>query len=227
MTTKLQLFRDALRICGAASIATLVDEIEGRRLLDEVWDNGGVRKCLERGAWKFAVRTQMLDYDPSISPAFGFTRAFLKGSDWVTTTAICNDEFLRSPLLNYVDEVGYLYANEDIIYVQFVSDDAAFGGDLSTWTGTFSDFAAAYFASQIIHRLTASAQLVTMLLGPDMSGERRGYLVEKLRTARSKDGMQGPTRFLPTGAWTRSRSNGRNPGNGGRRDGGPWGQLIG
>lgn len=223
MTTKLQLYKDALRLCGAASIAALSDEVEGRRLLDEVWDGGGVRKVLERGSWGFAVRTQMLDYDVSINPAFGFTRAFLKGTDWVTTTAICTDEFLRSPLLNYIDEVGYLYADEDVLYVQFVSDDSAFGGDLSTWTGTFSDYAAAYFASQVIHRLTSDKERLAFLLGPDGSGEKRGYLAEKLRTARSKDAMQDPTKFLPEGSWVRSRGGAR----GKTTDRGSRGQLIG
>lgn len=223
MTTKLQLYKDALRLCGAASIAALSDEVEGRRLLDEVWDGGGVRKCLERGSWQFAVRTQMLDFDVSVDPAFGYSHAFLKSSDWVTTTAICTDEFLRSPLLHYIDEVGYLYADEDVLYVQFVSDDAAFGGDLSTWTGTFNDFAVAYFASQVIHRLTSDKERLAMLLGPDMSGERRGYLVEKLRTARSKDAMQDPTKLLPAGTWTTARGRG-NPN---RDDRGNRGSLIG
>lgn len=223
MTTKLQLYKDALRLCGAASIAALTDEVEGRRLLDEVWDGGGVRKILERGSWQFAVRTQMLDPDISVTPSFGFRNAFLKSSDWVTTTAICTDEFLRSPLLNYIDEVGYLYADEDVIYVQFVSDDAAFGGDLSTWTGTFADYAAAYFASQIVHRLTSDKERLALLMGPDGSGEKRGYLAEKLRTARAKDAMQDPTKFMPQGSWVTSRS--RTLTN--RDDRGSRGSLIG
>lgn len=223
MTTRLQLYKDALRLCGAASISALTDEVESRRLLDEVWDGGGVRKVLERGSWQFAVRTQMLDFDPSVSPSFGYTRAFVKSSDWVTTTAICTDEFLRAPLLQYIDEVGYLYADEEVLYVQFVSDDPAFGGDLSTWTGTFNDYAIAYFASQIIHRLTSDKERLAMLLGPDLSGEKRGMLAERLRTARAKDAMQDPTKFLPEGSWVRARRGG---GHGGR-DNGSRGQLIG
>lgn len=223
MTTKLQLYKDALRLCGAASIATLADEVETRRLLDEVWDGGGVRKCLERGSWQFAVRTQMLDYDVSVNPAFGYSRAFVKSSDWVTTTMICSDEFFQSPLLNYIDEVGYLYADLDVIYVQFVSDDAAFGGDLSTWTGTFSNYAAAFFASQIIHRLTSDKERVAMLMGSDMSGESNGYLINALRTARSKDAMQDPTKFLPSGSWVSARAGNTRS----QKDRGSRGQLIG
>ena len=56
------------------------------------------------------------------------------------------------------------YADLDTIYVQFVSDDPAFGGDLSTWTGSFADYAEAFFASRIIHKLTSDKQKLLMLL---------------------------------------------------------------
>lgn len=222
MTTRLQLYKAALRLCGAASISALTDEVESRRLLDEVWDDGGVRSCLEMASWNFGLRTQQLDYDPSITPGFGYTRAFQKSSDWVRTMKICSDEQLNSPLLRYVDEAGYLYCDLDTIYVQFISDDSSFGGDLSVWSGSFSDYVAAYFASQIIHRLTSDKERIALLIGRDGRG---GILSSALKVAKSLDAMDSPTQFLPPGTWTRSRIQDR--GNGPFRDGGVTGSLTG
>lgn len=214
-TTRLKLYRAALRLCGAESIADLSEDIEPRRLLDEVWDDNGVRKCLEMGSWDFALRTLRLDFDVSNTPSFGYRRAFSKTEDWVTTTKICSDEFFQAPLTRYVDEVGFLYSDLDEMFVQFVSDDAAFGSDLTKWTGSFVEYAEAFFAAKIVHRLTSDKDRVLFLLGRDGSGEKSGYMHEKLRTARSKDAQQSPAKFLPRGTWTRAR--------GGGGHGGPFG----
>jgi len=78
MATKLGLFNGALLMLGERSLATLTENREPRRLLDIVWDGGGVRTCLEAGIWNFAVRAARIEYDPSAEPGFGLDRAFTK-----------------------------------------------------------------------------------------------------------------------------------------------------
>jgi len=224
-TTRLKLYNAALRLCGAARIAALTDESEGRRLLDDVWDDDGVRKILEHGYWKFALRSRRLDYDPAVVPDFGYSRGFLKDTDWVRTAAICSDEGFADPLLGYSDEAGYIFTDLDEIFVQYVSDDASFGGDLATWPGSFQEYAAAWFASQVIHRLTSDKDRLAFLFGGDSRGVRTGQLAATLKTARSNDAIQGPTKFLPSGSWTRAR--GITRGRGPMGDGGTSGGLIG
>jgi len=223
-TTRLKLYNAALRLCGHSRLAALSDEVEGRRLLDDVWDDDGIRKVLEAGLWRFAMRSQELDYEPTVSPQFGHTRAFLKGTDWVRTAAVCNDEFFVSPLLNYQDEGDMIFADLDTIWVRFVSDDIDFGGDLANWPGSFQDYAAAYFAYQIIPKLTSDKDKISFLQHPTQP--TRGYLPAALRTARSRDAQKDPTQFPPQGTWVRARSR-----HGGRRgpmgDGGTSGSLIG
>jgi len=88
MTTRLKLYNEALRICGETSLASLTEDREPRHLLDEVWDNGGVKACLEAGQWRFALRTIQLDYDADITPEFGLQRAFQKPTDWCATSSV-------------------------------------------------------------------------------------------------------------------------------------------
>lgn len=215
-TTRLALYNKALRLCGERKLASLTENRKPRHDLDAVWEEGGARACLEEAQWRFAMRAIRLDYDPSITPDFGFTYAFAKPDDWVATSALCWDEHFRVPLTQYEDEAGYWYADVEPLYVRYVSDDTAFGMDLGNWTQAFTDYVAAYFAAQIVMGLTADKAKAEALLAP-----RSGILSRALDKAKSMDAMAGPVRFKAQGAWTASRG-GRVSGDRGRR-----GRLIG
>ena len=203
-TTRLQLYNDALQLCGERFLASLTEAREPRRLLDQVWDSNGVRYCLEQGQWQFAMRTQQIEYDPSTEPPFGYRRAFNKPTDWVLTSAFCSDEFFRQPLLAYADELDFWYADLDTVYVKFVSDDEDYGADLSRWPATFCDYAAAYFASKILTKLTADKDRISFLMGNagDVDG---GELGRRLKIAKSRAAMTQPAQFPAQGSWTGSR----------------------
>lgn len=203
-TTRLNLYNDALLLCGERFLASLTEEREPRRLLDQVWDSNGVRYCLEQGQWQFAMRTQQVDYDPSTEPPFGYRRAFNKPDDWVLTSALCSDEYFRSPLLRYSDELEFWYADLDVIYVKFVSNDSGYGADLSIWPATFCDYAAAYFASKVIAKLSSDKDKIQFLLGApgDIDG---GELGRRLKVAKSRAAMTQATQIPAPGAWTSSR----------------------
>ena len=98
MTDQLGLYNGALRMLGESRLSSLTEAVENRRLLDEVWDDGAVNSCLEFGYWNFATRTVQASYDPDATPAFGFTYAYSKPTDWIKTAAIASDEFFRNPL---------------------------------------------------------------------------------------------------------------------------------
>src|SRR3990172_7607076 len=164
MADRLSLYNAALTFCGERVLASLTESREPRRLLDQVWDDGGVNLCLEAGQWRFAMRAVSLDYDPDITPAFGLIRAFAKPTDWRATSAVCSDEYMNTPLLQYVDEAGYWYADLDTIYVRYVSSDAAFGNNFSLWPTRFFDFAACHFATKIVLKLTSSQEKMAGLI---------------------------------------------------------------
>lgn len=213
MTTRVAIYNGALELCGERSLASLTESREPRRLLDEVWNDGGVRYCLEQGQWRFASRTASFDYDTAVTPSFGYNRAFLQPDDLVITIGLCSDEHMTSPLLHYQDEAGYWYADEDIIYVRYVSDDTLYGNDLQRWPASFTDYVKAYFAYRIVFRLS----------GADALHNKVGAAMEKaLSIAKNKDAMAKPTRFPPPGSWVQARHSG-----GWRERGNNSGNLIG
>jgi len=212
-TSRLEIYNSACILCGERILTALTDSVKARRLLDHVWDNDGVKACLEEGQWRFARRTVKLDYDTDLTTDFGYNRSFSKPTDWVATSAVCTDEYFTTPLLEYADEADYWYAEVDEIYVKYVSNDASFGGDLSLWPATFADFVAAHFARKIVRALTHDTDKIL-----EVEQEEK----DRLKTAKSKDAMTEPQKFPPPGNWTTSRYGGRST-----RDRGNRGQLIG
>lgn len=219
-TSRLQLYNDALLLCGERALANVTEDVEVRYLLDQVWNNGGVDAVLEEGQWEFAMRTVRLDYDPAVTPPFGFRRAFTKPDDWILTSAVCSDEFFRVPLTRYVDEAGYWYSDMDMIYVRYVSNHIQYGGNLGTWPKSFIEYAAAFFASKIILKTTNDEARMRLIVNPEVP--RHGILGRALLKAKSRCAMTGPSQTIAQGNWTKSRSRGVS-----RRDGGNPGSLIG
>lgn len=220
-TDRLKIYNGALLECGVRAIASLSVDEESRYLLDNVWNDGGVDHCLSEGQWRFAIRTQKLDYDSSIQPDFGLRHGFNKSTDWLLTSAVCQDEYFRTPLLNYTDESGILYADLDQIFVKFVSNDADYGMNFSIWTPAFTLYVKRYFASRIILQISNDDSRHTALLG---SGTSRGLLDKALLDARNRDAISEPTRFPAMNWWNRAR---RSRGYRQRGDGGNPNSLIG
>lgn len=213
-TSKLELFNSALTLCRETKLASLTEGREARHLLDQVYDGGGIRRVLEAGQWHFAMRTVQVDSDPDLDPEFGFQYAFSKPTDWVLTSALCSDEYFRSPMTaaQYVDESGYWYADVDPVYVRYVSDDEDYGGDLGTWPQSFVDYAVAHFASKIVHKLTSSDSLMDTILGLE---------ARRLKFALSRNRMASGSGVQAMGGWASAR------GGGTRGDRGNNGSLIG
>ena len=212
-TTRLSIYNDALLLAGERSLASLTENTEARRLLDQVWNNDGINYCLESGQWYFAMRTIRIDYDPDIEPDFGYRRGYTKPSDWILTSGLCSDEYFRVPLTQYSDEAGYWYSDLDFMYVRYVSNDTLYGNDLSRWPRTFSEFVSAQFASKVVLKISNDEDRLGRILKL-----REKLLVE----AKDKNLMASPTKFPARGTWSQSRNRW-----GARLDRGNSGQLIG
>lgn len=198
MTDKLKIYNDALLALGERKLASLSEEREPRRALDDAFDEARLY-CLEQGFWNFALRTVELAPEAGIVPAFGFTHAFGKPADWVRTWLIADNEQFEPALLRYKDEGAYWYADHEPLFVRYVSGDAAFGLDLSLWPQSYATYVSARLARKICFRITGSDGRVERL-----------EMVEKkaLASARSTDAMNEPPGFFPAGSWVRSRGAG-------------------
>lgn len=218
---RLKIYNGALLLCKSRALASLTENREPRYLLDQVWQDNGVRNCLQMGQWRFARRSAQLDYNPAIQPDWGPPRAFEKPTDWVSTSAVCSDEYLRNPLINYRDEAGFLFADLDTIYVTYISDDTAYGLNYALWPEAFTEFVKAYFASKVVGKLTNDEKLIERITLP-----RRGVLDKALLLAKNTDAQADPPKPLAQGTWSRARQ-GTGRARGPMGDGGSSGSLIG
>lgn len=195
-TNKLRLYNGALAIIGQRMLASLSENRESRRQLDLAWDDGAMDDALEAGQWYFATRSVRITYDPSIEPDWGFRRVFEVPVDHLRTTAVCQDEMFNTPLLDYREEAGFWYASLDTIFVRYVSNDDAFGHDMSLWPGTFVEYLKGHLAFLIALPLTQDKNKVVLA---------EQYKAKSLRDAKSKNAMADPSTPFAEGRWTAAR----------------------
>lgn len=193
-TTQLSLYNGALRNLKERRLASLSENREPRRVLDDVWE-GALSYVLEQGLWNFASRTSRFTPNPSYTASFGYQNQFVKPDDFVRLVGIYSDPYGNVPLNQYTDETGCWYSDLSEIYVTYISNDASYGADFSRWPQTFIKYVEAYLAFEAGPRIT----------GKEDDGK---MLVRTLRDAHSKDAMNEPTRFMPQGSWVSARTNG-------------------
>jgi hypothetical protein len=197
MATKLGLYQEALRILRERPLATISDNVASRRALDAAYDDA-VQYCLEQGQWNFAARTVALEDTAAIDPQFGYTYVFEKPTDFVRLMMIsASGDLVGSPLESYMDEGAYFHASVDPLYIQYVSNDASYGLDLTLWPQTFAKAVAAYLALDVGPGITSASE-------KDMARWEKGFTM-KMRDARSKDAMSQASRRLPPGRLSTAR----------------------
>lgn len=196
MTTRLQLYNNALLRLGERRLASLSENRESRRVMDQIWDSDVIDAVLEQGMWNHAIKTVEISYSPSVDPDFGFKKAFDKPDDFVRIVALCSDEYFQNPLNAYQDEGNFWFCDLETIYVRYVSNDEDYGGDMAAWPESFCEYVELFMAEKACKRLTQSTT----------DHERiKQELKKALADARSKDAQKEPTAFLPRGSWVRSR----------------------
>jgi len=192
---KLSIYNTALtQFIGTRKLASLTENREPRRILDDIWDFEFEKFILEQGLWNFAIRTVKADYSPSVEPDFGFRYAFDKPEDWIRTAAIASDEFFSNPLTatQYRDEAGFWFSSLQTIYVRYICMDPQYGLNYALWPATFSQWVACELAQRAVLALSQDKDLKAYL-----EKKSKSLLVD----ARSKDAMNDGTQFQPRGRW--------------------------
>lgn len=149
MTSKLDLYRRAIRFVGSASLDSLSEDRAERYKIDEIYD-GAVLEFLELGLWKVALRTSELTADTDTTADFGPVYVYEKPTDFVRLAGIATDAYFRNELSDYLDEAGYWYTDSSIIYVKYVSKGTSYGLNLGAWRETMAEACGAHLALKAV-----------------------------------------------------------------------------
>jgi hypothetical protein len=213
--SKLALYNVACLALGEGPLDGLTDDTELRRQLDSVYSrgDGAIAYFMENGHWNFAMRAVKIDNDSAVTPAFGWTYAFSKPTDFRKLNMISSDEEFITGLNAYEDEADHWHADIDPIYVRYVSDDADYGGDFAKWTETFAIWAGHWMALQV----------APVKMNDTALKDFRKLVRRLLTEARSNDAVGEPTRFPKLSSWASARHSSKQ----GRRDRGSRNSLLG
>lgn len=246
VTSRSRIVHSALMELGDIGKIAVRGE-DPRRVLNRLYDEV-VAECIAAGSWNFAMEDVRLDADTGVSPEYGYPKVFAKPADWVRTIWISEDENYYAPLLHYSDVDSFWSADNTPLYVRYVSNDTGLGLDQARWPAAFTRFVVLELAlrgsESLIQSMMASAMMRAAQPATDqekggvspatgygtaarlaaMATERLAKMRDKARKlAKNQDAMDEGTKFPPAGSWTVARG-GRN---GGRRDRGSRGGLIG
>lgn len=202
MADKLSSYRMALTHLGERGLATLTEQREPRRVLDEIWDPV-VAFCLAQGLWRFAKRVVQIDASTTVTPGFGWNDAFKIPDDWVRTVMVSTAPQLDPPLLQYAEEAGYLYANATPLFVSYVSNDPLYGMDLGKWPVNFTSYVEYRLAKVACQRLPGKKDLFDDLAAQEKRARRE---------AKGIDAMNDPPGLPPVPFLVRARRGAFGPG---------------
>lgn len=198
MADKLGIYNLVMVLVHERHLASLSENREPRRVLDDVYDHA-VKEALEEAQWNFMLRAIQTDASVTVTPQFGWKYAFNKPTDWLRTTMVSTVETFTPPLLDFDDETGFWYANFTPLFVKYQSNDPQYGLNLGAWTANFTKYVSYLLAEYACGRISGKADLLD---GPSGISSR----LKKARIkAKSNDAMDLGPREMPTGTWARSR----------------------
>lgn len=195
----IKIYNDALAIMGLASQKITSGDTDSmvRSVMDVSVDAGLVEDILEDTGWHWANTTQKVEYNPSVTPSWGYRYAFDIPNDMQRFDGIWYDEYLSNPLKRYQHESDVIYADVTEIYIKYVSSD--FLTNPASWPYKFRRLVAAKLAMD-------SAPSVP---GADVNLARQTYQ-ERENEAKASDAQQSPPRILGRGQWLRARMSNHN-----------------
>jgi len=202
MASKLDIYKGAARLLGhAAGISSLTETSQMRSTFDDIW-TPAIGFLLTEGMWNFAIRSVELSADEDTDPAFGWTYAFSRPTDWIRTVSISDIGTFDSGFESFVDENNFWYADATPLYIRYVSNDASYGLNIALWPQTFAKAAEAYIAYEAAMTVAGAASS----LRTDMFNLYRNAL----KKAKIKDAVDDSVKKQPAGRLVRSRFSTRN-----------------
>jgi len=179
---------------------TRTDDDSNRRVkMDRAVDSGIVSDLLEDTGWTFALSSTKITFDPSSEPDWGYRYAHEKPATLHRIDGLFVDEYMKQPLKDYQDEVGFFFSDYEEMYLQYVN--TSFLTTPGDWPTFFKRLVAARIAKDASASLAKEGAIM----------ERCDIEYEKRRgSALSNDTMSAPPRRLSNGNWVGARYRGSN-----------------
>lgn len=193
---RLEVLNGALSQLGRPRLAALTEVRVDLRALNERFD-ACVRWSLEQGPWTWATRTAVAQ-PAGYQPFNGFENSFIKPDDWLkTVTLSASGDFLRNPLVHYIDADGVWYTHTRDLAVRYVSQGVDWGFNLLRWTPSFLSLLALRLAWAVCKRLGGSDADLAGIVAQQQ---------QAMKEARANDALNTAPVFAQPGSWSRSRS---------------------
>lgn len=193
MADQLSIYNHALLLMKERRLASLTEDREARRVLDEFYTE--IKQfCLEQGMWKFAMRSASLTQNGA--GLYGFTYSFAKPTDIIHLFSASETSDYSDPLVyNFADEADVYYGNVTPLKVRYSSNGASYGGDLTSWPQGFAQYVATELAAWSSYSITGNERIAMML-------DRKSKIL--LANALGLYSLVAPPGQLPFNSWARS-----------------------
>ncbi len=197
MAERLTSYNNALRMLGEQKLASLDEDREPRRHLDDAWDDN-VQFCLEQGDWNFATRSVCLNESSAVDAAWEGVSAHRKPDDWVRTISLGYYEF-GDVAADVRDQGGFWICRKGPLYARYVSDGAQYGRSLGDWPQTFTTYVETRLALLIAERIRPGNERTQTLF--EMTKRA-------LYDAQNRNATDQGARTIPLGRLARARGSG-------------------
>ena len=199
MTDKLGIFNRVLVKAGQRPLLSLDDQRPEQRAIDRVYASA-CEKLIEGALWKFASRSDELQPSGTAASNFGYQYVYDKPEDYVRIIRICDNARFRPTLTDFLIEGDFIYCDCSPLYLQYVSNDPAYGYDLGKWTPSFSD-------AVVDELLVRTAPFLKGAGIQDME-QLEKQAKRSFYTAKGRDAVNQPESWSPPGRLVRVRSGG-------------------
>lgn len=201
MATKLGVYRAVHLLVKQNAVGmTVSDDDQLVNTINLAYD-AAIAHCLEQGLWNFATRTVQAEASDDIESQFGFNFVFEKPSDYAgRLVALSGNEYFRPPLEHYHEDgglEGYFFADQDPLYIRYISNSSDYGLNLGAWPATFTRAVEYEIADRVAPHITN--------MSAAEKDELRKDKIRALRDARSKDALNQAPERPPVGRLVRSR----------------------
>jgi hypothetical protein len=192
MATKLEIYNEALRMCGDLRLANITEDVEARYALDDAWSRS-VLFVASQANWPHAYASAQVALSSDTSSP-GYTKSYtINNANWLRTVMVSLDEHFAVGA-HYHQALGKLFLNTAAsnIFVRYIDRTYLADGSISTWSEMFCSAVSHRLAFEVCERLTQDPQKAQNIYG---------LFVEVLNLAKSQLALETSMMMISPSQW--------------------------